>query len=87
MPAQRGFVHRQTGAPAQQDHHVAIAGRSRFAAEPRGYTGAKHQREVGTGYFDKVNEVIAAGQSSLSALAGSTEEEQFHGDAAQKSAA
>ena len=48
-----------------------------FAAESRGYTGAKHQREVGTGYFDKINEVIAAGQSSLSALSGSTEEEQF----------
>ncbi len=56
-----------------------------FAAEGRGYTGAKHQREVGTGYFDKVNEVIAAGGSSLSALHGSTEEEQFH--AREKSAA
>jgi isocitrate lyase len=55
-----------------------------FAAEGRGYTGAKHQREVGTGYFDKLNEVIAAGQSSLSALHGSTEEAQFH---AAKSAA
>jgi isocitrate lyase len=53
-----------------------------FAAENRGYTGAKHQREVGTGYFDKINEVIAAGQSSLSALHGSTEEEQFHASAA-----
>jgi isocitrate lyase len=51
-----------------------------FAAESRGYSGAKHQREVGTGYFDQVNEVIAAGQSSLSALHGSTEEEQFHAD-------
>jgi isocitrate lyase len=48
-----------------------------FAAERQGYSGAKHQREVGTGYFDQVNEVIAAGQSSLSALHGSTEEEQF----------
>jgi isocitrate lyase len=53
-----------------------------FAAEGRGYSGAKHQREVGTGYFDKVNEVIVAGQSSLSALHGSTEEEQFHASAA-----
>ncbi len=52
-----------------------------FGAESRGYTAAKHQREVGTGYFDKLNEVIAAGQSSLSALHGSTEEEQFHDDA------
>jgi len=49
-----------------------------FAAEPRGYTGARHQREVGTGYFDKLNEVIAGGRSSLSALHGSTEQEQFH---------
>jgi len=49
-----------------------------FANERNGYTAAKHQREVGTGYFDKINEVIAAGQSSLSALSGSTEEEQFH---------
>ncbi|HVF34631.1 MAG TPA: hypothetical protein VND91_04850, partial [Candidatus Saccharimonadia bacterium] len=49
-----------------------------FAAESRGYTGAKHQREVGTGYFDRLNEVIAGGRSSLSALHGSTEQEQFH---------
>jgi isocitrate lyase len=49
-----------------------------FAAEARGYSGAKHQREVGTGYFDRVNEVIAGGRSSLSALHGSTEQEQFH---------
>ena len=58
-----------------------------FAAEPRGYTGAKHQREVGTGYFDRLNEVIAGGVSSLSALHGSTEEEQFHvsGEAANTS--
>jgi isocitrate lyase len=56
-----------------------------FGAEPRGYSAAKHQREVGTGYFDKLNEVIATGQSSLSALHGSTEEEQFHDGA--KSAA
>jgi len=49
-----------------------------FAAEKDGYTAAKHQREVGTGYFDQVNQVIAGGLSSLSALSGSTEEEQFH---------
>ena len=49
-----------------------------FANERNGYTAAKHQREVGTGYFDKINEVIASGQSSLSALSGSTEEQQFH---------
>ncbi|HPF74978.1 MAG: isocitrate lyase [Lysobacteraceae bacterium] len=48
-----------------------------FAAEPRGYTAAKHQREVGTGYFDQVNQVISGGNSSLGALSGSTEDEQF----------
>ena len=52
-----------------------------FAAESRGYTAAKHQREVGTGYFDLVNEVINGGTSSLSALHGSTEQEQFHAKA------
>ncbi|MBL0039695.1 MAG: isocitrate lyase [Xanthomonadales bacterium] len=48
-----------------------------FADEKLGYTAAKHQREVGVGYFDKINEVIAGGHSSLAALHGSTEEEQF----------
>jgi isocitrate lyase len=48
-----------------------------FAAEADGYTATKHQREVGTGYFDQVTQVVGAGQSSLSALSGSTEEEQF----------
>jgi isocitrate lyase len=49
-----------------------------FAAEKDGYTAARHQREVGTGYFDTVNQVIAGSLSSLSALSGSTEEHQFH---------
>jgi len=48
-----------------------------FAAEKFGYTATKHQREVGTGYFDTLTQVIGGGQSSLSALSGSTEEEQF----------
>jgi isocitrate lyase len=48
-----------------------------FAAESRGYTATKHQREVGTGYFDAVTQVVQAGQSSVTALTGSTEEEQF----------
>jgi isocitrate lyase len=48
-----------------------------FAAEASGYTATKHQREVGTGYFDEVMQVIQSGQSSVTALAGSTEEEQF----------
>ncbi len=48
-----------------------------FAAAERGFTAVKHQREVGTGYFDEVTQVIQSGQSSVTALTGSTEEEQF----------
>ena len=49
-----------------------------FAAAERGFTAVKHQREVGTGYFDAVTQAIQQGQSSTTALAGSTEEEQFY---------
>jgi isocitrate lyase len=49
-----------------------------FAAEKDGYTATKHQREVGTGYFDQVTQVIAGADSSITALKGSTEAEQFH---------
>ncbi|WP_205672187.1 isocitrate lyase [Ammoniphilus sp. YIM 78166] len=48
-----------------------------FAAEVNGYTATRHQREVGTGYFDEVSLAITGGKSSTTALAGSTEEEQF----------
>jgi isocitrate lyase len=48
-----------------------------FAASERGYTFASHQQEVGAGYFDDVTTVIQGGQSSVTALTGSTEEEQF----------
>jgi isocitrate lyase len=51
-----------------------------FAAADRGFTAVKHQREVGTGYFDAVTQTIQNGQSSTTALKGSTEEEQFHGN-------
>lgn len=53
-----------------------------FAAADRGFTAVKHQREVGTGYFDAVTQAIQQGQSSTTALKGSTEEEQFHGEKA-----
>ena len=53
-----------------------------FAAAERGFTAVKHQREVGTGYFDTVTQAIQQGQSSTTALKGSTEEEQFHDKAA-----
>ena len=48
-----------------------------FAAEEDGYTATRHQREVGTAYFDEVSQVISAGESSTTALHGSTETEQF----------
>jgi isocitrate lyase len=50
-----------------------------FAAAARGFTAVRHQREVGTGYFDAVSTVISAGAASTLALAGSTEAEQFDG--------
>ncbi len=53
-----------------------------FAAAEKGFTAVKHQREVGTGYFDQVTQAIQQGQSSTTALKGSTEEEQFHDRAA-----
>jgi isocitrate lyase len=48
-----------------------------FASEARGYTATRHQREVGTGYFDEVAQVVNSGLSSTTALGGSTEEAQF----------
>jgi isocitrate lyase len=48
-----------------------------FDSEEHGYTATKHQREVGAGYFDDVTQVVSGGVSSTTALAGSTEEEQF----------
>jgi isocitrate lyase len=52
-----------------------------FAAEAEGYTAVRHQREVGTGYFDAVTQVISAGQASTLAMKGSTESAQFQGAA------
>lgn len=48
-----------------------------FDSEKYGYTATKHQREVGTGYFDKVSQIITGGNSSTLALKNSTEEDQF----------
>ena len=48
-----------------------------FDETVNGFTAVKHQREVGTGYFDKVSQVISGGNASTLALEGSTEEEQF----------
>jgi isocitrate lyase len=48
-----------------------------FEAEEHGYTATRHQREVGAGYFDAVTQTIMGGRSSLTALTGSTEAQQF----------
>jgi isocitrate lyase len=53
-----------------------------FAAAEQGFTAVKHQREVGTGYFDSVTQAIQGAQSSTMALKGSTEEEQFQPEVA-----
>jgi isocitrate lyase len=61
-----------------------------FAAEAQGYTATRHQREVGTGYFDQVSLAITSGQASTTALAESTEAAQFkagEASAAQAAAA
>jgi len=49
-----------------------------FAAESDGYTATKHQREVGTGYFDEITQLVAGGSASTVALTESTEASQFH---------
>jgi isocitrate lyase len=61
---------------SQMTAYVALQ-EAEFAAEPQGYTATKHQREVGAGYFDDVTQTVTAGQSSVTAMKGSTEEEQF----------
>jgi len=48
-----------------------------FASEPSGYTATRHQREVGTGYFDAVAEAVSGDSVSTLALTGSTEKDQF----------
>ncbi len=59
-------------------HYVEKVQEPEFAAASKGYTFVSHQQEVGTGYFDDMTTVIQGGQSSVTALTGSTEEEQFH---------
>ncbi|ALE52100.1 isocitrate lyase [Candidatus Thioglobus autotrophicus] len=58
-------------------HYVEKVQEPEFAAAEKGYTFASHQQEVGAGYFDDVTTVIQGGKSSVTALTGSTEEEQF----------
>ena len=58
-----------------------------FAAEAAGYTATRHQREVGTGYFDRVALAVAGGEASTVALAESTEAAQFTDSAQVRAAA
>jgi len=71
----RGYAQRQMSAFVELQQ-------AEFAAASEGFTAVKHQREVGTGYFDSVTQVIQSGQSSTTALTGSTEEEQFQSEPA-----
>jgi isocitrate lyase len=66
----RGYRDRQMSAYVELQE-------AEFAAEVEGYTATKHQREVGAGYFDEVTQAVTAGQSSVTAMKGSTEEAQF----------
>ena len=54
-----------------------------FAAEEKGYTAHRHQREVGAGWFDAISVAAKGGASSTTALDNSTEEAQFSGQAVQ----
>ncbi|MDR9433165.1 MAG: isocitrate lyase [Spiribacter sp.] len=66
----RGYKSRQMAAYSELQE-------AEFAAEKNGYTATRHQREVGAGYFDQVTQTIQGGGSSVTAMTGSTEEEQF----------
>ncbi|HWO95425.1 MAG TPA: isocitrate lyase [Bacillus sp. (in: firmicutes)] len=66
----RGYKTRGMGAYSELQQRE-------FASETYGYTATRHQREVGTGYFDQVAQIVSGGTSSTTALKGSTEEEQF----------
>ena len=59
-------------------HYVEQVQEREFEARDKGYTFVSHQQEVGAGYFDDVTTVIQGGSSSVTALTGSTEEEQFY---------
>ena len=58
-------------------HYTEMVQEPEFAARDKGYSFVSHQQEVGAGYFDDVTTVIQGGASSVTALTGSTEEEQF----------
>ena len=66
----RGYKQQQMSA------YVALQ-QAEFAAEKDGYSATRHQREVGAGYFDELTQAITGGTSSITALTGSTEAQQF----------
>ena len=66
----RGYNERQMSAYVELQE-------AEFAAEVDGYTATRHQREVGTGYFDRIATALNPTSATL-ALVGSTESEQFH---------
>ncbi len=68
-----GYASRGMGAYSEMQERE-------FAAASRGFTAVRHQREVGTSYFDAVATAISGGTSSTTAMAGSTEADQFHGE-------
>jgi isocitrate lyase len=70
----KGYSSRGMGAYSEMQQRE-------FAAQDNGFTAVRHQREVGTGYFDAVSVAISGGKSSTTAMAGSTETEQFHDNA------
>ena len=57
-----------------------------FASEAAGYEAVRHQEFVGVGYFDEITQIASGGQSSVTAMAGSTEQEQFHEPPREKAA-
>ncbi len=59
-------------------HYVEKVQQAEFSAARKGYSFVAHQQEVGTGYFDRVTNIIQGGHSSVTALTGSTEEQQFY---------
>ena len=69
----RGYKDRQMAAYSELQQ-------AEFASEANGYTATRHQREVGTGYFDAVSQTISGGQSSTTAMGESTEADQFHAE-------
>ena len=72
-----GMFELARGYAAEQMTAYSRLQEAEFASEANGYTATRHQREVGTGYFDLVSTTITAGASSTTAMHGSTEHQQF----------